>query len=66
MVGVGAAFNFHTGTVKQAPHWMQRAGLEWAFRIYQEPKRLWKRYFVNNPLFVYHILRQWMGLEKFG
>jgi len=65
MVGVGAAFNFHTGTVKQAPRWMQRAGLEWAFRIYQEPKRLWKRYFVNNPLFVYHLLRQGMGLEKF-
>jgi len=52
MIGVGAAFDFHAGTKKQAPHWMQRSGLEWFFRLCSEPKRLWKRYLINNPLFV--------------
>ena len=52
MLGVGAAFDFYTGTVNQAPVWMQRTGLEWFFRLTREPKRLWKRYFINNPRFV--------------
>lgn len=52
MLGVGAAFDFHTGSVRQAPGWMQTAGLEWFFRLLMEPKRLWKRYAWHNPRFV--------------
>jgi N-acetylglucosaminyldiphosphoundecaprenol N-acetyl-beta-D-mannosaminyltransferase len=52
LVGVGAAFDFHTGRVRQAPRWMMELGLEWAFRLAQEPRRLWYRYLVYNPLFV--------------
>jgi N-acetylglucosaminyldiphosphoundecaprenol N-acetyl-beta-D-mannosaminyltransferase len=52
MVGVGAAFDFHAGKVSQAPPWMQRSGLEWFFRLTQEPKRLWKRYVLVTPLFL--------------
>lgn len=51
-VGVGAAFDFHSGAVKQAPGWMGRAGLEWLFRLMMEPKRLWKRYVLLNPRFM--------------
>src|SRR4051812_21380067 len=51
-LGVGAAFDLLTGRVRQAPKWMQGIGLEWLFRLTQEPRRLWKRYLVNNPLFV--------------
>lgn len=61
MLGVGAAFDFHTGRVKQAPSWMQRVGLEWLFRLMMEPKRLWKRYFKHNPRFVLLFLRQMMS-----
>lgn len=52
LVGVGAAFDFLSGTVEQAPAWVQRAGLEWLFRLSREPRRLWRRYVLNNPLFV--------------
>jgi N-acetylglucosaminyldiphosphoundecaprenol N-acetyl-beta-D-mannosaminyltransferase len=52
MLGVGAAFDFHTGRMKQAPRWMQRSGLEWLFRLGSEPRRLGKRYLRNNPWFV--------------
>jgi len=52
MLGVGAAFDFHTGRVRQAPGWMQVAGLEWLFRLLMDPKRLWKRYARHNPRFV--------------
>jgi N-acetylglucosaminyldiphosphoundecaprenol N-acetyl-beta-D-mannosaminyltransferase len=52
LVGVGAAFDFHAGLVAQAPRWLQRAGLEWAFRLLQEPRRLWRRYLRYNPRFV--------------
>lgn len=52
MVGVGAAFNFFSGEVAQAPRWMMNLGLEWLYRFSQEPRRLWRRYAVNNPLFV--------------
>jgi len=65
MVGVGAAFDFHTGRVKQAPRWMQQWGLEWVFRLYQEPRRLWRRYLRNNPRFVAQIFLQQLGLKKF-
>lgn len=52
MVGVGAAFDFHAGRVKQAPSWMQRNGLEWLFRLGAEPSRLWKRYVLVTPWFL--------------
>lgn len=55
MIGVGAAFDYHAGTVKRAPLWMQRSGLEWLFRLMSEPKRLWKRYLVTNSLFMIHL-----------
>ncbi len=51
-LGVGAAFDMHAGRLPQAPRWMQRAGLEWFYRLLREPRRLWKRYLVNNPAFV--------------
>jgi N-acetylglucosaminyldiphosphoundecaprenol N-acetyl-beta-D-mannosaminyltransferase len=58
LLGVGAAFDIHAGTLRQAPGWMQRSGLEWAYRLYREPHRLWRRYFSNNPRFVVAILRR--------
>jgi N-acetylglucosaminyldiphosphoundecaprenol N-acetyl-beta-D-mannosaminyltransferase len=64
-LGVGAAFDLLTGRTRQAPRWMQRLGLEWLFRVTQEPKRLWKRYFVNNPLFVLRAGGQLIGLRKY-
>lgn len=57
LVGVGAAFDFHAGRVRQAPAWVQRAGMEWAFRLLMEPRRLWRRYLRNNPAFVLRIVR---------
>nr|WP_207890486.1 WecB/TagA/CpsF family glycosyltransferase [Rubrobacter taiwanensis] len=63
MLGVGAAFDFHTGRVRQAPRWMQRAGLEWAFRLAMDPRRLWKRYAKHNPRFVALFLLQLLGLR---
>jgi N-acetylglucosaminyldiphosphoundecaprenol N-acetyl-beta-D-mannosaminyltransferase len=59
LVGVGAAFDFHAGLVPQAPSWMQRAGLEWAYRLSREPRRLWRRYARYNPLFVAGFVRQY-------
>lgn len=58
LFGVGAAFDFHTGRVRQAPSWMQARGLEWLFRLAVEPRRLWRRYLSNNPRFVVAILRR--------
>lgn len=66
LVGVGAAFDFHTGKVRQAPRWMQRSGLEWAFRLSQEPKRLWRRYFYNNPRFLFYYLAQLGGFSQYS
>ena len=65
MIGVGAAFDFHTKRIPQAPAWMQRSGLEWLYRLFQEPKRLWYRYVVYNPWFVLKILGQKTGLRKY-
>jgi N-acetylglucosaminyldiphosphoundecaprenol N-acetyl-beta-D-mannosaminyltransferase len=58
MVGVGAAFDMHAGRLAQAPNWMQASGLEWLYRLYREPRRLWRRYLRNNPRFVLAILRR--------
>lgn len=60
MLGVGAAFDFHAGRVRQAPAWMQHAGLEWLFRLAMEPRRLWRRYARHNPRFVLFFTRQWL------
>jgi len=65
MLGVGAAFDFHAGRVPQAPAWMQRAGLEWLFRLITEPRRLWRRYAKHNPRFVLLATMQLLGLRKF-
>jgi N-acetylglucosaminyldiphosphoundecaprenol N-acetyl-beta-D-mannosaminyltransferase len=59
LVGVGAAFDFHAGLVPQAPGWMQRNGLEWTYRLYREPRRLWRRYARYNPAFVIGFARQY-------
>jgi N-acetylglucosaminyldiphosphoundecaprenol N-acetyl-beta-D-mannosaminyltransferase len=59
LVGVGAAFDFHAGLIPQAPDWMQRLGLEWVFRLVQEPRRLWRRYLRYNPRFVAGFARQY-------
>lgn len=61
MLGVGAAFDFHAGSVPRAPAWMRNHGLEWLHRLGTEPRRLWKRYLVTNTLFVYHAGRQLLG-----
>lgn len=58
MLGVGAAFDFIAGSKKHAPRWMQNLGLEWFFRLCSEPRRLWKRYFKQNPRFVFHFCKQ--------
>lgn len=65
MVGVGAAFDIHTGHVKDAPGWMKISGLQWLHRLWQEPKRLWRRYLVNNPIFVYRIVLQLVGIHRY-
>ena len=64
-VCVGAAFDFHAGTVKQAPATLQRAGLEWAYRLLREPRRLWRRYVLLNPLYVAMITAQATGAVDF-
>ena len=58
MLGVVAAFDFHTGRAQDAPRWMKASGLQWLHRLMQDPKRLGKRYLINNPLFAYKFLRQ--------
>jgi N-acetylglucosaminyldiphosphoundecaprenol N-acetyl-beta-D-mannosaminyltransferase len=65
MIGVGAAFDFHSGRVRQAPRWMMRAGLEWLFRLAVEPRRLWRRYLRNNPAFLWHIFLEQTGLRRY-
>ena len=60
MVGVGAAFDFLIGRKRQAPRWMQSAGLEWLFRLVTEPRRLWRRYLRQNPRFVASFAAQWL------
>ena len=66
MIGVGAAFDFHSGQVRQSPRWMQRSGLEWFYRLCQEPRRLVGRYLRNNPLFLLKIAGQLCGLRKYS
>jgi N-acetylglucosaminyldiphosphoundecaprenol N-acetyl-beta-D-mannosaminyltransferase len=65
LFGVGAAFDFHVGKLKQAPHWMQENGLEWFYRLVHEPKRLWRRYLVNGPIFAWNVGLELAHLKKF-
>lgn len=65
LIAVGAAFDFHAGLVPQAPPVLQRAGLEWAFRLAVEPRRLWRRYVLLNPLFVALLALELAGLKRF-
>lgn len=66
MLAVGAAFDVHTGRIADAPRWMKRAGLQWLHRLCQEPRRLARRYLVNNPRFVGKILLQLAGLRRYA
>jgi N-acetylglucosaminyldiphosphoundecaprenol N-acetyl-beta-D-mannosaminyltransferase len=65
LIGVGAAFDFFTGRVPQAPRWMQTSGLEWLFRLMSEPRRLWRRYLIYNPKFVFQLGLQLSGLRRY-
>ncbi len=69
MIGVGAAFDFHAGLVPQAPNWMQDSGLEWAYRLAHEPRRLWRRYLRYNPIFIgafaLQLSREWRSQRDF-
>jgi len=65
LIGVGAAFDFLSGSVRQAPRWMQRSGLEWAYRLGTDPVRLWRRYLVDNPWFLWELALQKSGIKKF-
>ena len=64
LVGVGAAFDFHTGRVPQAPRLMRERGFEWLFRLCREPKRLWRRYLIYGPQFVVLVLLEQLHLRK--
>lgn len=66
ILAVGAAFNFHAGKVAQAPAVVQRLGLEWLYRLTREPRRLWRRYVLLNPYYLYLLFLQWTGLKKFN
>src|SRR6202035_5298567 len=62
MVGVGAAFDIHTGRAQDSPDWVKSACLQWLLRLLQEPSRLWRRYLINNPIFMYKMTSQLLGL----
>jgi N-acetylglucosaminyldiphosphoundecaprenol N-acetyl-beta-D-mannosaminyltransferase len=66
LVGCGAAFDFNAGLKRQAPSWMRNTGLEWCFRLMTEPRRLWRRYMINNPLFVGLVLLETCGFTRTG
>jgi len=65
VLAVGAAFNFHAGQLAQAPDRLQRMGLEWAYRLIKEPRRLWKRYLLLNPYYLLLLFLQWSGIKDF-
>lgn len=64
LIGVGAAFDFHTGEITRAPRWMHKSGLEWLFRLLSEPRRLWRRYLLVAPRFVWRVMRQETGAAR--
>ena len=61
MIGVGAAFDYHAGTLRRAPLWMQKRGLEWLYRLVTEPRRLWLRYLITNTAFIAGAAKQLLG-----
>jgi N-acetylglucosaminyldiphosphoundecaprenol N-acetyl-beta-D-mannosaminyltransferase len=65
MVGVGAAFDYHTGRLKDSPQWVKRAGLQWLHRLLQDPKRLWWRYLRTNSLFLAHAAMAFLRVKKY-
>jgi N-acetylglucosaminyldiphosphoundecaprenol N-acetyl-beta-D-mannosaminyltransferase len=65
MIGVGAAFLYHTGAIRESPEWVKRVGLQWLDRLFQEPARLWKRYLLNNPVFIFHAVLQVLRLKRY-
>jgi N-acetylglucosaminyldiphosphoundecaprenol N-acetyl-beta-D-mannosaminyltransferase len=65
MIGVGAAFLFHTGAIQDSPNWIKHAGMQWLHRLLQEPSRLWKRYLLNNPLFIIYAFLQIIGWKRY-
>jgi N-acetylglucosaminyldiphosphoundecaprenol N-acetyl-beta-D-mannosaminyltransferase len=65
LIGVGAAFDFHTGRVSQAPRWMRENGLEWLYRLCSEPRRLWHRYIVYGSQFIWLLVLESLGLKEF-
>lgn len=66
LIGVGAAFDYHTDRIRDCSVWVKRAGLQWAHRAMQDPARLWKRYLRNNPAFLWHIASQLTGLRRYS
>jgi N-acetylglucosaminyldiphosphoundecaprenol N-acetyl-beta-D-mannosaminyltransferase len=66
MFGVGAAYDFHTGRIQDAPQWVKTIGMQWLHRLLQDPRRLWKRYLRNNPAFLWHIALQLSGLREYS
>jgi len=66
MIGVGAAFDIHSGNLRDAPTWMKKSGLQWSHRLLQEPRRLWKRYLLNNPRFMWRIALQLVWAKDHG
>jgi N-acetylglucosaminyldiphosphoundecaprenol N-acetyl-beta-D-mannosaminyltransferase len=65
MFGVGAAYDFHTGRIQDAPQWIKTIGMQWIHRLLQDPRRLWKRYLRSNPAFLWHIALQLTGLRQY-
>jgi len=61
---IGAVFDFYAGTMKRAPLWWQKHGLEWLYRLIKEPRRMWKRYIVGNTLFLWYIFNEWLGIRQ--
>ena len=66
MIGVGAAFDFHTGRINDSPQWIKQMGMQWVHRLAQDPQRLWRRYLFNNPPFACNAILQVLGLRKFA
>ena len=64
MLGVGAAFDFHTGRIRDCAQWIKLAGLQWLDRLLQDPQRLWRRYLRNNTAFLWHIGLELVGLRR--
>ena len=61
---IGAVFDFYAGTIKRAPKWMIKMGLEWFYRLIKEPRRMWQRYLIGNFIFIYHIINEKLNIRK--